>query len=74
MRRSNGVLKQDKNENKNISSWLALNALMKQCKPLLMDFSHTVKVATVIFIFWRGSAISSSKEEKSGFIYNLVKS
>ena len=34
----------------------------------------TVKAATLIFISGRGSAISSAKEGKSGFIYNLVKS
>ena len=28
----------------------------------------------IIFISGRGSAISSAKEGKSGFIYNLVKS
>ena len=39
----------------------------------LIDFSLTVKVATLIFIFGRGSTISSSKEGKSGFIYNFVK-
>ena len=38
---------------------------------LLIDFSLTVKVATLIFISGRGSAISSAKEGKSGF--NLVK-
>ena len=41
---------------------------------VLLDFSLTVKAATVIFISGRGSAISSAKEGKSGFIYNLVKS
>ena len=41
---------------------------------LLLDFSLTVKAATVIFISGRGSAISSAMEGKSGFIYNLVKS
>ena len=41
---------------------------------LLLDFSLTVKVATLIFISVCGSAISSAKEGKSGFIYNLVKS
>ena len=41
---------------------------------LLLDFSLTVKVATLIIISGRGSAISSAKEGKSGFIYNLVKS
>ena len=41
---------------------------------LLLDFSFTAKAATLIFISGRGSAISSAKEGKSGFIYNLVKS
>ena len=41
---------------------------------ILLDFSLTVKAATLIFISGRGSAISSTKEGKSGFIYNLVKS
>ena len=41
---------------------------------LLLDFSLTVKAATLIFISGYGSAISSAKEGKSGFIYNLVKS
>ena len=43
-------------------------------KLVLLDFSLTVKAATLIFIFWRGSAISSAKEGESGFIYNLVQS
>ena len=41
---------------------------------VLIDFSLTVKAATLIFISGRGSAISSAKEGKSGPIYNLVKS
>ena len=41
---------------------------------LLIDFSLTVKAATLIFISGRVSAISSAKDEKLGFIYNLVKS
>ena len=41
---------------------------------ILMEFSLTVKAATLIFISGRGSAISSAKEGKSGFIYNLIKS
>ena len=41
---------------------------------ILYDFSLTVNAATLIFISGRGSAILSAKEEKSGFIYNLVKS
>ena len=44
------------------------------CRQLLLDFSLTVKAATLIFISGCGSAISSAKEGKSGFIYNLVKS
>ena len=43
-------------------------------KMVLLEFSHTVKAATLIFISGCGSAISSAKEGKSGFIYNLVKS
>ena len=41
---------------------------------LLLDFSLTVKAATLIFISGRGLAISSAEEGKSGFIYNSVKS
>ena len=41
---------------------------------VLLHFSLTVKAATLIFISGCGSAISSTKEGKSGFIYNLVKS
>ena len=40
---------------------------------VLIDFSLTAKVATLIFIPGRGSAISSAKQGKSGSIYNLVK-
>ena len=40
---------------------------------VLLDFSLTVKAATLIFISGRGSAISSAKQGKSGSIYNLVK-
>ena len=46
----------------------------KRGNSILFDFSLTVKAATLIFISGRGSAISSAKEGKSGFIYNLVKS
>ena len=42
-------------------------------RSVLLDFSLTVKAATLIFISGCGSAISSAKEGKSGFIYNLVK-
>ena len=41
---------------------------------ILIDFSLTVKAATLIFISGRGSIISSAEEGKSGFIYNLAKS
>ena len=41
---------------------------------VLHDFSLTVKAATLIFISGCGSAISSAKEGKSVFFYNLVKS
>ena len=34
---------------------------------VLIDFSLTVKAATLIFISERGSAISSAKEGKLGF-------
>ena len=54
-----------------------INLLLKlnfQIKMVLLDFSLTVKAATLIFISGCGSAISSAKEGKSGFIYNLVKS
>ena len=39
----------------------------------LIDFSVTVKAATLIFISGRGSAISYAKEGKSGSINNFVK-
>ena len=41
---------------------------------VLIDFSLTVKAAHLIFISGRGSAISSAKQGRSSFIYNLVKS
>ena len=41
---------------------------------VLLDFSLTVKAATLIFISGCGSALTSAKEGISGFIYNLVKS
>ena len=40
---------------------------------VLIDFSLTVNAATLIFIPGRGLAISSAKQGKSCFIYNLVK-
>ena len=39
---------------------------------VLLYFSLTVNAATLIFISGCVSAISSAKEGKSGFIYNLV--
>ena len=51
-----------------------LIAQVKSRKTLiLLDFSLTVKAATLIFIYGCGSAIASAKEGKSGSIYNLVK-
>ena len=41
---------------------------------VLLDFSLTVKAATLIFTYGCGLAISSAKEGKSGFFYNFVKS
>ena len=41
---------------------------------LLLDFSLTVKAASLIFISGCGSANSSAKEMKSGFNYNFVES
>ena len=40
---------------------------------ILIDFSLTVKAATLILISGRCSPIPSAKEWKSGSIYNLVK-
>ena len=48
--------------------------MTKKHTKILLDFSLTVKAATLLFISGCGSAISSAKEGKSGFIYNLVKS
>ena len=41
---------------------------------VLLDFSLSVKAATLIFISGCDSAISTSTKGKSGFIYSLVKS
>ena len=49
------------------------SSLMHDCeKSVLIDFSLTVKAVTLIFISGRCSAISSTKQEKSDSIYNLV--
>ena len=50
-----------------------LHIFTTQIQVILLDFSPIVKAATSIFISGCGSAISSAKEGKSGFIYNLVK-
>ena len=50
-----------------------LATLVTKSLYILLDFSLTVKAATLIFISGCGSAILSTKEGKSGFIYNLVK-
>ena len=44
----------------------------RPCSDVLIDFSLTVKAATLIIISRRGSAISSAKPGQSGSIYNLV--
>ena len=41
---------------------------------ILLDFSLSVKAATLIFISGCGSAISSAKDGELGFIFKLVKS
>ena len=46
----------------------------RQYAEVLIDFSLSVKAATLIFISGHDSAISSAKEGKSAFICNLVKS
>ena len=46
--------------------------LLTRERHILLDFSLTVKAATLIFITGCGSVISSVKEGKSGFIYNLI--
>ena len=45
----------------------------KLVSAVLIDFSLTVKAATLIFISGRGPDISSAKQGKSGSIYNLLK-
>ena len=40
---------------------------------VLIDFSLTVKATTLILISGRGSAITSAKQGKPGYIFNLVK-
>ena len=49
-------------------------SVIQQLQLVLLDFSLPVKAANLIFISGCGSAISSAKEGKSGFIYNLARS
>ena len=60
----------------NISLCIPIDTALNPVKMqhILLDFSLTVKEATLIFISGRGSAIPPAKEGKSGFIYVLVKS
>ena len=51
---------------------MLFNRILDDIK-VLLDFSLPVKAANLIFISGCCSAISSAKEGKSGFIYNLVK-
>ena len=53
--------------------FLHLKYVITAVKVVLIVFSLTVNAATLIFISARGSAISSAKEGKSGFIYELIK-
>ena len=54
---------------------ICIRSVLSCCRVhVLIDFSLTVKAATLIFISGRGSAISSAKEGKSCLIYNLVNS
>ena len=46
----------------------------QKANEILLDFSLSVKAATLIFVSGCDSAISSAKEGKSGCIYCLVKS
>ena len=54
------------------SIWV-FTACQITCLQVLMNFSLTVKAATLIFISGSGSAILSAKEGKSGSMYNLGK-
>ena len=40
----------------------------------LINFSLTVKMASLIFISRHGSAVSSAKQGNSGYIYKMEKS
>ena len=47
---------------------IAFSLSLSEFQSVLLDFSLTVKAATLIFISGCGSANSSAKEVKSGFI------
>ena len=47
-----------------------IQLILNKFLDILIDFSLTVKAATLIFISGCGSAISPAKEGKSGFIQN----
>ena len=49
-----------------------INFIYKDKCIILIDFSLTVRAATLKFTSGRGSAVSSAKEGKSGFINSLV--
>ena len=54
--------------------WTFCVNLTRNLGLVLLDFSLSVKAATLISISGCGSAISSAKERKSGFIFCLLKS
>ena len=58
----------------NVPNESILLIYVKNIVSVLLECSLTVKAATLIFISGCGSAFSSAKEGKSGFIYNWVKS
>ena len=57
-----------------VSSVICVHMTDIRSRYILLDFSLTVKATTLKFISGCGSAISSAKEGKSGFIYNLENS
>ena len=54
------------------NTFLILDKRFIKVNCILLDFSFTVRAATLIFISGRGSAISSAKEGKPGFVYTCV--
>ena len=57
----------------NISSCEKIHLRKILSSLVLIDFSLTVKAATLIYISGCGSAISSAKQGNLGYVYNLVK-